>query len=61
MLLLVNSGVGIGKKPTVKVKIERVVTTFYVDPLYRTKPDIIFDNKTKLSWKFFWEEYGIYN
>jgi hypothetical protein len=60
MLFLINSGVGIGRKLAVKVKIG-VATTCYVDPLYGTKPEIIFEKKTELSWKTFWEEYGIYN
>jgi hypothetical protein len=61
MSLLVNCGVGTGRKPTVKVKIEGAATTCYIDPLYGTKPNIIFDKETKLSWRSFGEKYGICN
>ncbi len=53
MSLFVDSGVGRGEKLAVKVKIEVVTTTCYINPLYGTKPDIIFDKKTELSWKRF--------
>jgi hypothetical protein len=61
MLLLVNNGVGTSRKPMVKVKIEGATIACYIDPLYGTKLDIIFDKKTKLSWRIFWEKYGICN
>jgi hypothetical protein len=49
MSLLVDSGVSTGGKLAVKVKIEKTATTCYVDPLYGTKLNIIFDKKTELS------------
>jgi hypothetical protein len=48
MSLLVDNGVGACGKLVVKVKIKVVATTCYIDPLYGTKLDIIFDKKTKL-------------
>jgi hypothetical protein len=58
----VDSSVGIGGKITTEVKIEGgIVPTCYVDPLYGTKPDILFDKKTELSRRSFWEKYGISN
>jgi hypothetical protein len=61
MSLLVDSGVGIGGKPTVKVKIKGAATTCYIDPLYGTKLDIIFNKKTELSRESLWDKYGICN
>jgi len=61
MPLLVDSGVGIGRKLVVKVKIARATTICYIDPLCGTKSNIIFDKKIELSWKLFWENYGICN
>jgi len=54
--------VGTCGKITTKVKIEgENVPTCYVDLLYGTKLDIIFDKKAKLSQRSFWEKYGISN
>ncbi len=61
MSLLVDNGVGACGKLVVKVKIKVVATTCYIDPLYGTKLDIIFDKKTKLFRRSFQEKYGIYN
>lgn len=49
MSLLVDSGVGACGKLAMKMKIKVVATTCYIDPLYGTKLDIIFDKKTNLS------------
>ncbi len=61
MSLIVDTNVGTCEKTMAKVKIKRVGPTCYVDPLHGTKLNIIFDKKTELSWRIFWEKYGIYN
>ncbi len=38
-----------------------IAPTCYVDPLYGTTPKTIFDKKTELSRRSFWEKYGICN
>ncbi len=49
MSLSIDGGCGLGGKHA-KEKIEgAIVHAYYVDPLYGTKPNIIFDRKTKLS------------
>ncbi len=61
MSLSIDGGCGLGGKHA-KEKIEgAIVHAYYVDPLYGTKPNIIFDRKTKLSWTILSEEYGINN
>jgi hypothetical protein len=61
MSLSIDGGCGLGGKHT-KEKIEGATTrACYVDPLYGTKLDIIFDMKIKLSWTSFLEKYGINN
>jgi hypothetical protein len=44
-----------------KVKIEGAHVSCYVDPLYGTKPNIIFDKKIELLHRSFWEKCGISN
>ncbi len=62
MSQLVDTNVSTCEKITTKVKIEgKNVPTCYVDPLYGTKFDILFDKIIELSQKSFWEKYGISN
>jgi hypothetical protein len=58
MSLSIDGGLGSIDKNT-KVKIEATTLSYYVNPLYGEKPKIIFDKKNKISWKSFWEKYGI--
>jgi hypothetical protein len=53
MSLSKDGGCGLSGKHT-KIKIERtIIHVCYVDPSYETKPNIIFDRKTKLSRQVF--------
>jgi len=58
MSLSIDSGLGLIGKNT-KVKIEATTFSCYVDPLYGEKLEIIFDKKNEISWRSFWEKYGI--
>jgi hypothetical protein len=49
MSFLVDNGVGTCGKLAVKVKIKGATTTCYIDPLYGTKFNIIFNKKIELS------------
>jgi hypothetical protein len=58
MSLSIYGGLGLIGKNT-KVKIEAITLSCYIDPLRGEKPKIIFDKKNKVSWRSFWENYGI--
>jgi hypothetical protein len=58
MSLSIDSDLGLIGKNT-KVKIEAIIFSCYIDPLCGEKPKIIFYKKNKVSWKSFWEKYGI--
>lgn len=58
MSLSIDGGLGLIGKNT-KVKIEAITFSCYIDPLCREKLKIIFDKKNKVSWRSFWEKYGI--
>jgi hypothetical protein len=61
MSLSIDGGCGSSGKHA-KEKIEGAIAhAYYVDPLYGTKLDIIFDRKTKLSRTSLSKEYGINN
>jgi len=58
MSLSIDGGLGsIGKNT--KVKIEKSTLSYYVDLLYGEKLKIMFEKKNEVSWKNFWEKYGI--
>jgi len=58
MSLSIDGGLGsIGKNT--KVKIEESTLSYYIDPLCGKKLKIIFEKKNEVSWKSFWENYGI--